>query len=62
MLYWSYIFGFLFKGVLDEGNLAPLESFLSVIDDVPLGFTVKHFKNEIINLLCLQADDMVKTL
>ena len=62
MLYWSYIFVYSFKGVLDEGNLTPLDSFLSVIDDVPVDFTVKHFKNEIINLLCLQADDMVKTL
>ena len=62
MLYCSYIFVFSFKGALDEGNLAPLESFLSVIDDVLVGFTVKHFKNEIISLLYLQADDMVKTL
>ena len=38
------------------------ESFLSVIDDMPPGYTVEHFKNKIINLLALQAGDTLKHL
>ena len=42
--------------------LAPLESFLSVIDDVPEWFTVEHFRDEIINMLDLESADMLDHL
>ena len=35
---------------------------MSVIDDVLPGYTVEHFKNEIINLLTLQPGVMLKCL
>ena len=38
-------------------NLAPLEAFLSMIEDVPENYTVVHFKNEIIEMLVARMEE-----
>ena len=35
---------------------------MSIIDDVPNWFTVENFRDEVINLLCLQSSEMVNLL
>ena len=51
-----------FQGSHSYGPLAPYESLLSVIDDVPDWYTVENFWDEIIDLLCCQSSHMIDVL
>ena len=43
-------------------TLASICSFLSVVDDVPPGYTVEHFHDEIIEYLVTQQEDLLLQL
>ena len=51
-----------FQGSRSYGLLAPYESLLSVIDDVPDWYTVENFWDEIIDMLCCQSSYLIDVL
>ena len=52
----------MFQGSKQWDTLALLCSFLSVVDDVPPGYTVEHFCDEIIKYLVTQQEDLLPQL
>ena len=42
--------------------MAPLRAFLSVIDDVPTGYTIEHFRDELIEMLVVQQETVLPQL
>ena len=51
-----------FQGSRSYGLLAPYESLLSVIDDVPDWYKVENFWDEIIDMLCCQSSYLIDIL
>ena len=51
-----------FQGSRSYGLLAPYESLLSVIDDVPDWYIVENFRDEIIDMLCCQSSYLIDVL
>ena len=63
MCVYIYIYILLsFQGSRSYGPLAPYESLLSVIDDVPDWYTVENFRDEIIDMLCCQSSYLINIL